>query len=182
MRALGFLLLGTTTCVNLVRCCLWRKLSNLPFDVQFMRRRLPPVNISGGIFNFKAFKYPPFSIYLIGTSLCFLGIFTGEISFHLRDSYLSNSKGKITVLVYIEVSASAANISPSVSIYFLVIANGVAALGRIFMGMLADKVGCLTVMIPWTLLTAVTTYAWPFAKTLPSLLVVAIVYGCAFHR
>lgn len=81
------------------------------------------------------------------------------------------------MLIYIDVSASAADIPPHLSVYFLVIANGVAATGRISMGMLADRIGCLTVMIPWTFIAGIATCTWPLAKTLPSLLVIAIIYG-----
>jgi MCP family monocarboxylic acid transporter-like MFS transporter 10 len=82
-----------------------------------------------------------------------------------------------SVLIYIDVSASAASVSPNLSVYFLVIANFVGATGRISMGILADKFGCLSVMIPATFVAGLTTYAWPFAKDVSSLIVVAIMYG-----
>ncbi|EEB94229.1 hypothetical protein MPER_06992, partial [Moniliophthora perniciosa FA553] len=35
----------------------------------------------------------------------------------------------------------------------------------------------LNIIIPFTLLSAVMTYAWPFARDIPSLVVVSIIYG-----
>jgi hypothetical protein len=80
MRILGFVFLGTTTCVNIV--------SRISFDCgglltdfcrsyQFMKRRLPPAKTAGGVFNFKAFKYAPFSMYILATTICFFGILNG---------------------------------------------------------------------------------------------------------
>lgn len=44
-----------------------------------LARRLPPKAVSGGLFNFRAFKdSPPFTIYCVGVVFLFLGLFTGE--------------------------------------------------------------------------------------------------------
>lgn len=60
MRILGFILLFTLGISNLV-----------------LARRLPPKNVPGGIFNFKAFKLPAFTIYCFANAIAFLGIYTG---------------------------------------------------------------------------------------------------------
>lgn len=39
--------------------------------------------------------------------------------------------------------------------------------------------GCLTIMIPFTFLTGVLTYVWPFVHTKGALIAIAVVYGCA---
>jgi len=122
-----------------------------------MRRRLPPTKVAGGFFNLKAFKSAPFSWYMLATFICSFGI--------------------DNVLIYIDVSASVAGIPPSLSVYFLVIANGVGAIGRILMGILADKIGCLSVMIPLTFIGAFATYTWPLANSIPSLTAIAVIYG-----
>ncbi|KAJ7138059.1 MFS general substrate transporter [Mycena epipterygia] len=141
-RVVALLLLLTTGILNL---CL--------------KRRLPPVKTSGGIFNWKAFKYRPFSLYTLAVFVCFFGLYT--------------------LLTYIDVSAIDAGIAPSFDVYLLAIANGSSGGGRIMTGLLADRIGCMSVMIPGTLLAAIVTYAWPFAKSLQSLVAVAIIYGFA---
>ena len=45
---------------------------------------------------------------------------------------------------------------------------------------LIDKLGPLNVMIPLTALAGIMTYAWPFAQTQVSLIVVTVFYGFVF--
>lgn len=40
-----------------------------------------------------------------------------------------------------------------------------------------SNVGAVNYMAPMTVIAAALTYAWPFARSLPSLVVVAILYG-----
>ncbi|KAJ7352024.1 MFS general substrate transporter [Mycena albidolilacea] len=124
-----------------------------------LRRRLAPVKTNGGIFNWKAFKYKPFRLYTLAVFVCFFGLYT--------------------LLTYIDVSATNAGIAPSFDVYLLAFANASSGVGRIMTGLLADRIGCVSVMIPGTLLAAIVTYIWPFANTLPSLIAIAIVYGFA---
>jgi hypothetical protein len=44
---------------------------------QTLRRRLPPVNLPGGMLNLKAFKSAPYSVYTVSGFLAFLGLYTG---------------------------------------------------------------------------------------------------------
>ncbi|KAF8194806.1 MFS general substrate transporter [Mycena galopus ATCC 62051] len=144
-RVLALLLLFTTGILNV---CL--------------KRRLPPVKTSGGIFNWKAFQSKPFTLYTLAVFVCFFGLYT--------------------LLTYIDVSATNAGIAPSFDVYLLAIANASSGVGRIVTGLLADRIGCMSVMIPGTLLAAMVTYAWPFATSLRSLVAVSIIYGFAsFH-
>ena len=83
----------------------------------------------------------------------------------------------LKVLTYIDVSASAAGISPEFSFYLVSIANAGSGLGRILSGMLADKFGPLTVTAPLNLLCAIMTYIWPHATTKGPLIVIGIIYG-----
>ena len=46
---------------------------------------------------------------------------------------------------------------------------------------LIDKLGPMNVMIPFTALAGVMTYAWPFAQTEASLIVVTVLYGFVFY-
>jgi hypothetical protein len=45
---------------------------------------------------------------------------------------------------------------------------------------LIDKLGAMNVMIPFTALAGILTYAWPFAQTEASLIVVTVLYGFVF--
>ncbi|KAJ7437974.1 major facilitator superfamily domain-containing protein [Mycena galericulata] len=141
-RVLALVLLLTTGILNL---CL--------------KRRLQPVKTSGGIFNWRAFKYRPFALYTLAVFICFFGLYTP--------------------LTYLDVSATNAGIDPSFDVYLLSFANASSGAGRIVTGLLADRIGCMSVMIPGTFVAAIVTFAWPFAKTLPSLIAVSIIYGFA---
>ena len=63
MRIIGFIQIFTLTLVNLT-----------------LRRRLPPRKVTGGLFNWAAFKSAPFTIYCASTFVNFLGIYTGTFS------------------------------------------------------------------------------------------------------
>jgi len=45
---------------------------------QTMRRRLPPVTVSGGLFNLQQFKSPAYSVYTASGFVAFLGLYTGQ--------------------------------------------------------------------------------------------------------
>ncbi|KIK51630.1 hypothetical protein GYMLUDRAFT_50448 [Collybiopsis luxurians FD-317 M1] len=140
MRILGLILLFALAVPNLT-----------------LARRLPPRNVSGGLFNFAAFKDPPFSAYAIAVITGFLGLYT--------------------VLTYIEVSALSVGVSPDLAFYLVSIANASSAFGRIIAGVMADRIGPLDFIAPTTLFAAALTFAWPFARVEASLIVIAILYG-----
>jgi MCP family monocarboxylic acid transporter-like MFS transporter 10 len=81
------------------------------------------------------------------------------------------------VLTYIDLSAIAVGISPEFSFYLISIANASSGFGRVTAGFLGDKVGAINVCAPLTLVCAIMTYAWPFATTKVTLVVVAVIYG-----
>ncbi|KZT55000.1 MFS general substrate transporter [Calocera cornea HHB12733] len=140
MRIIGFILLATTAFANLV-----------------MKRRLPPVNVKGGLVNLAAFKHIPYTLYTAATCVTFLGLYTA--------------------LTYFNVSAQQPGINPSVISYIVSIANAASTVGRLTSGALADHMGPVNVLIPFTALAAVTTYAWPYCTTTASIIVIAIIYG-----
>ena len=45
--------------------------------VQTLRRRLPPITVSGGLFNLKQFKSPAYSVYTASGFVAWLGLYTG---------------------------------------------------------------------------------------------------------
>ncbi|KAI6131938.1 MFS general substrate transporter [Pisolithus thermaeus] len=142
VRAFGFMVLFTLG------------IANLAID-----RRLPPVNVKGGLLNLSAFRNPAYTIYCISGVTCLLGLYT--------------------MLTYLPVSASAVGMSDSFSFYFLAIANAASALGRLSAGFLADRIGPLNVMIPFTGVAGILTFAWPYASSQGALIGVSVIYGFA---
>jgi len=124
-----------------------------------LRRRLPPVNVSGGLFNLKAFKYLPFTVFVLAGFICFLGLYT--------------------VLTYIDSSAVFYGVSSNLAFYLVAIANASSSIGRVVCGFLSDRTGPLNSMIPMTAIAGILTLAWPYARTSTSLIVVAVLYGVA---
>ncbi|KAK0451990.1 MFS general substrate transporter [Desarmillaria tabescens] len=122
-----------------------------------LKRRLPPANVSGGILNLKAFRSAPYTIWFIASFIAFLGLYT--------------------VLTYISVSAAAYGISADTSFYMVSIVNASSRIGRIVAGIFIDRIGAVNYFGPATIITAGLTYVWPFARILPSMIIVAIIYG-----
>ncbi|KAH0591409.1 hypothetical protein H2248_001487 [Termitomyces sp. 'cryptogamus'] len=140
MRIIGFILIITLGVANLT-----------------LKRRLPPVNVAGGLLNLQAFKYAPFTAYCSSAFFSFLGIYT--------------------VLTYVSVSALELGISESLSFYLLSMANASSIFGRLLSGLLSDRCGPGNIVIPFTAVAGILTYAWPFARTQRELMAVAIIYG-----
>ncbi|KAF8638647.1 hypothetical protein AX17_002050 [Amanita inopinata Kibby_2008] len=140
MRVVGFILLVMLGSANLI-----------------MKRRLPPRQVTGGLFNWRAFKNPAFTTYCISGVVCFLGLYS--------------------LLTFIDISAIRLGVSPDFAFYLVAIANGTSVFGRYSAGALGDVFGPLNIIIPYTGTSAILTYAWPFAKTKGSLIVITAIYG-----
>ncbi|KAG1863604.1 MFS general substrate transporter [Suillus subalutaceus] len=123
----------------------------------FLKRRLPPVNVRGGLFNLKAFRNKAYSTYCVSGLVILLGLYTE--------------------LTYISVSAVAIGVSKDFSFYIIAIANAASAFGRVSSGLLGDKIGALNTMAIFTAITGITTIAWPFAKDEPQLIAIATIHG-----
>lgn len=122
-----------------------------------MKRRLPPVNASGGMLNLKAFRSMPYTIWCVSGFIAMLGLYT--------------------VLIYISVSATAYGVSTDVAFYLVSIANASSGVGRLVSGICVDRYGALNYFGPMTIIAGAVTYAWPFARSLASMIVVAVIYG-----
>ncbi|KAF9258995.1 MFS general substrate transporter [Marasmius fiardii PR-910] len=122
-----------------------------------LARRLPPKNIKGGLFNFAAFKNPAFTVYTISGVFGFLGLYT--------------------VLTYIDIAALSVGVPEDLSFYLVAIANASSMFGRFTAGIVVDKIGPVNFIAPTTFLAGILTFAWPFAKSLSSLIAIAIIYG-----
>jgi len=142
MRIFGFILLLVLIIPNLT-----------------LRRRLPPKNVPGGLFNIAAFKNLPFLTYAVAVIAGFLGLFT--------------------VLTYIVLSALAAGVSHNMAFYLIAITNASSGLGGLVTGFIIDKTGPINFIAQTTLMAAALSFAWPFAKTESSLIVIAVLYGFA---
>ncbi|KAG1850117.1 hypothetical protein F4604DRAFT_1894599 [Suillus subluteus] len=81
------------------------------FKWTFLKRRLPPVDVRGGFFNFKIFRNAAYSIFCISGIMAFLGLYTA--------------------LTYMSVSAVAIGVSKKSSFYILAIANASSTFGRV---------------------------------------------------
>ncbi|KAF5347942.1 hypothetical protein D9756_010120 [Leucocoprinus leucothites] len=125
-----------------------------------MKPRLPPVNVKGGLFNFAVFKHLPYTLYCLSIFISFLGMYT--------------------VMTFISTSAAQTeSIPPGLAFYFVTFVNASSLLGRWSAGVLADIIGPLNVMAPATVIVGVATYAWPFARSTASLVIISIFYGFA---
>jgi len=140
MRILGFILILTLGCANLT-----------------LQRRLPPVNVKGGLLNMAVFKNKAYTVWCLSGFVAFLGLYT--------------------VLTYIETSAIFVGVDPRFAFYLISIANASSGFGRILSGLMSDRVGAINIMAPLTLLAGITTYIWPFAITKNSLIAIAVLYG-----
>ncbi|KAG2145069.1 MFS general substrate transporter [Suillus cothurnatus] len=87
----------------------------------FLKRRLPPVSVRGGLFNLKEFRNKAYSTYCIAGTMILLGFYTE--------------------LTYISVSAVAIGVSKDFSFYIIAIANAASAFGRVSSGLLGDQIG-----------------------------------------
>ncbi|KAI5124365.1 hypothetical protein M0805_008969 [Coniferiporia weirii] len=140
MRVIGFILILTLGVSNFT-----------------LTRRLPPVNVSGGLLNLRSFKSLPYTIYTLSGFLAFLGLYT--------------------VLTYIDVSAAVNGVDGEFAFYLVSIANATSMLGRLGAGFLADKIGAINIMSPFTLVAGILTYIWPFVHGKSGYIAVAVVYG-----
>ncbi|KAF8322343.1 major facilitator superfamily domain-containing protein, partial [Cantharellus anzutake] len=143
MRVLGFFTLLATTTANLL-----------------LRRRLPPVNVKGGLFNLPAFKSPHFTLYYLSSTIGFLGMFT--------------------VLTYLDTAAvEVAKINGDLAFYLISIANACSSIGRLGSGALSGRYGPINVLGCFMVLAALMTYVWPYALSMGSLIAVSVLYGIA---
>ncbi|KAG2349997.1 MFS general substrate transporter [Suillus weaverae] len=140
MRVFGFILLAALGMANIL-----------------LKRRLPPANVRGGLFNLKALRNTVYAIFCIAGILAFLGLYTE--------------------LTYISVSAIAIGVSKDFAFYIIAISNGASTFGRLSSGLMADKIGVLNTMTAFTATAGITTFCWPFATNESQLITIAIIYG-----
>ena len=115
---------------------------------QTLDRRLPPVNVKGGLWDWAALKNPAYAVYCISGATTFLGLYTSEFACPFFASSMSGrwsnvfvTNARRIVLTYIPISAVQVGVSNDFAFYLIAIANGSSAFGRVSAGLLADRVG-----------------------------------------
>ena len=180
MRILGFILILVLGLANIV-----------------LDRRLPPKNVSGGLFNLRAFKSAPFSIYCLSGFVAFLGLYTGNVlSFQIALFTLTS----YNIWFSINLPWHQRGISRHFPWFFvlpLVYRERKFRVWSICYGLYdwqiwyasinwrscvhllnsLSPLGAVNVIAPMTIIAAVMTYAWPFARTKASLIAIAVLYG-----
>lgn len=141
-----------------VRISAFITLGTMSISVSILRQRLPPRR-RGAFFEFRALKEPEFALYAVGMLFTMIGFYQFynfvQSWAHADDLHMHG-------------------LDP---IYLLPIMNAASIPGRLFPTMLSDTVGPLNVQIPAIFISAILMFAWLAVKTLPSLLVVAVLYG-----
>ncbi|KAK7444099.1 hypothetical protein VKT23_015497 [Stygiomarasmius scandens] len=88
--------------------------------------------------------------------------------------------GLYTLPSYIASSALSIGVPESRAIYMVSVVNAGSGFGRILGGFACDVFGPLNMQIISLFFAAILTWAWPFAKSEATLLVVAVFFGIAF--
>lgn len=140
MRILGFVLIVTLGCANLVGYLTFLNvtpsytsvLEDLAAETasfKSLRWHSQPENIQ---------KSCIFNLYCIGSS-CVPGSLHGHVFYSFYVQFIANLT--LAVLTYINVSSNFAGINPNFSFYLVSIVNASSGLGRILAGALADRFG-----------------------------------------
>ncbi|KAF8214625.1 MFS general substrate transporter [Mycena galopus ATCC 62051] len=86
--------------------------------------------------------------------------------------------GGFTILTYVSTTAISIGMSRDFAFYIVAVINGSMGVGRIFCGWSADRIeGPLNVIIPMSALMGAITIAWPFCRTVRSLITISTIYG-----
>lgn len=123
-----------------------------------LKPRLPPRK-SGPLFEFSAFREPPYSLYLIGIFLIGLGQY---FAFYYISSYA------VEVL----------HVPYATSVNVLLVLNGVGILGRLIPSYVADRwTGPYNVLIPFCFVSSVVLFFWPLVHSEAGLYAWAVCFG-----
>ncbi|KAI6040589.1 MFS general substrate transporter [Pisolithus marmoratus] len=147
--ALGVVSIGSSLGGTLFPIAAQNLIPHVGSQVQVDDRRLPPVNVKGGLLNLSAFRNPAYSLYCVSGIVSSLGLFT-------------------TV-----------GVSTNFSFYLVAIANAASGFGRLSAGKLADHIGPLNAMIPFISLAGILTCVWPYVSSQEALIGISVIYGFA---
>ncbi|KAG9199230.1 hypothetical protein B5807_08905 [Epicoccum nigrum] len=123
-----------------------------------LKPRLPPRK-TGPLFEFSAFREPPYSLFLIGIFLIGLGQY---FAFY----YISSYAVQILGLPY------------ATSVNVLLVLNGVGILGRLIPSYVADRwTGPYNVLIPFCFVSSIVLFFWPLVHSEAGLYTWAVCFG-----
>ncbi|WFD08162.1 hypothetical protein MVES1_003533, partial [Malassezia vespertilionis] len=132
-------------------------LGTLVVPVLVMRTRVLPSE-KRSFLALNAFKEPPFAIFSLAVFLGFTGLY---VPFYYISSYGINKLG----------------MKPELGFYLVPILNAGSVFGRLFPNYLADIVGPLNILIPFTFGCLVLAFAWIGIQNTPGIIVFAVLYG-----
>ncbi|KAM0745702.1 MFS general substrate transporter [Meredithblackwellia eburnea MCA 4105] len=140
VRAAGFLTIG----LLIIACCT-------------ITTRLPPRK-GGAVVDFKHFKDPAYSSYVVGAFLIMWGLYTPM--FYLQSYAVQNG------------------IDRNLAFYALSILNASSLFGRLIPNWLADTYGPLTILVPNCFISGILIFLWlPMGKSEAGMIVFAILFG-----
>lgn len=120
--------------------------------------RVLPAGRARPLFDPSAFRSPAFIVFSLGLFLAFVGIY---FPFYYVSTWATQTLGTDSALAF----------------YLLSILNAGSVLGRILLGLIADRIGPLNVMIPFLLLTSILGFAWVAVEGFGELVIYCSFYG-----
>ena len=133
-------------------------LGSLTPSLILLRQRVPPRK-AGPLVEWAAFKEAPYSLFTVGMFLNFCGIYVGY--------FYIGSFGRNII-----------GVSETVSVYVLLVMNGVGLPMRLIPALCASKfTGPLNILVPSSFATGLVTYGWPGVKSLGGLYAWTVIYG-----
>ncbi|THU96928.1 MFS general substrate transporter [Dendrothele bispora CBS 962.96] len=136
--------------VLLLICCFLIKARTVP----------EPTATKQKLFQVRNLKTGPYFAYIFSVLVVFMGLYT--------------------LPSYIATSALAIGVSESRAIYMVSIVNAGSGFGRILGGFAGDIFGPLNMQIIALFFAAILTWAWPFAQSEVTLIIVTVFFGIAF--
>lgn len=132
-------------------------LGTLAISLVVMKPRIIPAK-RRSLLEPAAFKEPPYTLFSIALFFIFIGLY---IPFFYIPSYALR-----------DIGASA-----DLSFYLLAVMNAGSIFGRIIPNIIADRVGAINVLLPFTFVTSVLAFAWMGIHNLGGIIAFAILYG-----
>lgn len=126
-------------------------------SLSVMRVRVFPKE-KRALLELAAFREPAYALFTIGMALAFMGLYTPM--FYIQ-TYAIQEKVMDTNLAF----------------YVLPILNAASIFGRVVPNFFADKTGALNMLIPCALAASVLAFGWIGIKSVPGLMIFAILYG-----
>lgn len=142
---------------NTTRVIGYMMLGMLTITTIVMRTRVPPTH-QRAFLALSAFKEPPYAFFSLAVFIGFMGLY---VPFYYISAYGIVKTG----------------MNSNLGFYLVPILNAGSIFGRLFPNYLADKIGPLNVMIPFTFACMILAFAWIGILNTPGIIVFAVLYG-----